>query len=341
MAFSPFFVFLVTMALSMVPLIESKGAIPVAMSSALWGDAALTAVGAWLATILGGVIVSFVAVIIFLPFRKLLEKISFFRKIFAHCDKAVIEWLAKQQEKKRIRTLNRETKRNNKLSRGKSKKHAVTNKVQKNSQQSANTSEINIHTDANTFSQNSIPPAPATNNQITFENVPQNTILQDERKHLFPHKRNKTKAPIRQSQQHTPQIVFAPKQQEAPAKTTHAKTRHKKERPRGDKFSWGRFWIAFVFCALPIPLSGVWTAGALCSVLQLDFWRSILALTVANTIDCSLVAVFCFWLEDYIDLMLSIIMVIVVLVIVYQILKYFVSKAQKRATNGGQFIQND
>ena len=263
MAFSPFFVFLVTMALSMVPLIESKGAIPVAMSSALWGDAALTAVGAWLATTLGGVIVSFVAVIIFLPFRKLLEKISFFRKIFAHCDKAVIEWLAKQQEKKRIRTLNRET------------------------------------------------------------------------------KRNKTKAPIRQSQQHTPQIVFAPKQQEAPAKTTRAKTRHKKEKPRGDKFSWGRFWIAFVFCALPIPLSGVWTAGALCSVLQLDFWRSILALTVANTIDCSLVAVFCFWLEDYIDLMLSIIMVIVVLVIVYQILKYFVSKAQKRATNGGQFIQND
>ena len=126
MAFSPFFVFLVTMALSMVPLIESKGAIPVAMSSALWGDAALSAVGAWFATILGGVIVSFVAVIIFLPFRKLLEKISFFRKIFAHCDKAVIEWLAKQQEKKRIRTLNRETKRNNKLSRkNKNEKHAV------------------------------------------------------------------------------------------------------------------------------------------------------------------------------------------------------------------------
>ena len=335
MAFSPFFVFLVTMALSMVPLIESKGAIPVAMSSALWGDAALSAVGAWLATILGGVIVSFVAVIIFLPFRKLLEKISFFRKIFAHCDKAVIEWLAKQQEKKRIRTLNRETKRNIKLSR---KKHAVTNKALNTAANlTANTAHIN--TDISQNAANSAT-APNVNNKITFENATYNADTQFTHKRLFPRKHGKVQT--QPAQQNTPpQIVFSPKTTTPPAKLTHAKKRNKKAKPRGDKYSWGRFWIAFVFCALPIPLSGVWTAGALCSVLRLDFWRSILALTVANTIDCSLVAVFCFWLEDYIDLMLSIIMIIVLLVIAYQILKYFVSKTQKRALNTAQFDQND
>ena len=245
MAFSSFLVFLITMALSMVPLIESKGAIPLGMSVGMWGDAALSAVSAWLATVLGGVIVSFVAVAIFLPFRKLLEKIKIFKKLFAHCDRAVIEWLARRQEKKQIRKTKREFKK----------------------AQARKKSTISS-------------PAPA---EVAFTNP--NTS-----------------------------ISFI----------AHSTPTKKAERSA----MWGRFLIAFVFCALPIPLSGVWTAGALCSVLKLDFWRSILALSVANTIDCSLVAIFCFWLEDYIDLMLTIIMLILVFIVIYQILKFIVLRKQ-------------
>ena len=244
MAISSFWVFLVTMALSMVPLIESKGAIPLGMSAGMWGDSALSAVMAWLATVLGGIIVSFVAVTIFLPFRKLLEKIKIFKKLFAHCDKAVIEWLAKRQEKKQNRKAKRELKK------------------------------ARVHDNKATLT-----PAPAT---------------------VIPNQSN---------------ISFAT-QPLATSKTEKSAM-------------WGRFLIAFVFCALPIPLSGVWTAGALCSVLKLDFWRSILALAVANTIDCSLVAIFCFWLEDYIDLMLTIIMLILAFVVIYQLLKFLVLRKEK------------
>ena len=244
MAISSFWVFLVTMALSRVPLIKSKGAIPLGMSAGMWGDSALSAVMAWLATVLGGIIVSFVAVVIFLPFRKLLEKIKIFKKLFAHCDKTVIEWLAKRQEKKQNRKAKRELKK------------------------------ARVHDNKATLT-----PAPAT---------------------VTPNQSN---------------ISFAT-QPLATSKTEKSAM-------------WGRFLIAFVFCALPIPLSGVWTAGALCSVLKLDFWRSILALAVANTIDCSLVAIFCFWLEDYIDLMLTIIMLILAFVVIYQLLKFLVLRKEK------------
>ncbi len=378
MAFSPILVFFVGMFLAMIPVLETKGAIPVVMSTAIWGDGALSATLAWLSATLGGIVVAFIAVAIFLPFRKLLERIPFLKRFFDSCDARVIEWLAKQSEKKRIRVLKKENKKAEKLSKKEqnslysAKNHEKTTKINKNttfnlknappnqtiqidnknlnlatSKQDDNTNNSTMqdlknaifHKKTSTMhikkhnilSQSGITHKGNNYENTAFKNENSGTMQAENginvRNITFGGSvennvvdENSPKIDKKVQKIDKKQLKITKKQQKIDKK------REKSAKKSQNNYIWGKFWIVFIFCALPIPLSGVWTAAALCSVLRLDVGRSILALTVANTIDSSLVALFCFTLEEYINLMMSIMMIVIVLVIVYQILKAIVNK---------------
>ena len=223
---STIFVFFITIILSLTPMIEIRGAFPIAMSTSIWGSNALSTSSSYIACLIGGTLGCFISVAVFLYLRKYLSKFQFFNKIFIHCDKIVCSWLIKFE---------------NKIS---SKKHKKTQKAQNNS------------------------------HLINF---------------------NKSKQ----------------------------SSRHKNR-----KTDFIKFLIVFTFCVLPGP-SGVWTSGALCSILNLSYVPSVIALILANIISCVVIGVFCSIFSEYIDLILLIAFIIIGFVIIYSLLKYLTQKLQK------------
>lgn len=244
MNFSPIFVFIVGAFTAMLPVIETKGAIPLAMSVALWGDSALNAFWAWLASVIGGILVCFVAVAIFLPFRKILERWKFTSKLMEFCDNKVRLWLESS----------------------------------------------NAH-----------------------------------KHHEKRKKTKKEKTPFQTEQTPALEINFS--------KTPTAK---KEKSPKTHKSGKRKALIAFVFCALPIPFSGVWSAAALCSVLKLGYMQSVLTLALANTVSAILIGLFCFFLNEFIDVILCSLLIMLAMMVVYRILKALVLRLEnnKNAQSG-------
>ena len=221
MMISPIIVFLITSLLATLPIVEIRGAMPIGMSTSLWGQSALDTHIAMIAALLGGVIACFVVVLVFFPLKKLLSKISFFDKIFTKF------YLTANQNFDKINL-----------------------KIKKEEPQKNTTRSINFATIYN-------------NKDI--------------------HKCKK-------------------------------------------------FWIVFGFCALPLPFTGVWSAGALASLLGLSFWYSVLALVLANLLSTIAVFAFCAVFSGYIDLILVIMGIVFLLVLVYNLIA-FISKKLSKSNN--------
>ncbi len=72
---------LAVILMSMIPLIEIKGAIPFGVSVYLWGEYSLSTWQSFILSILGGIIITTLLVIIFRPIYSKLKSKKFFKKI--------------------------------------------------------------------------------------------------------------------------------------------------------------------------------------------------------------------------------------------------------------------
>jgi uncharacterized membrane protein len=100
--------------------------------------------------------------------------------------------------------------------------------------------------------------------------------------------------------------------------------------------SWKKCWWVFVFCALPLPFTGVWTAGALCPLLQLKYWESALTLSLASISSAVITTLFGALFSEYIDLVICIFIIITILQIILKILEIFYQK-----TKFTKLVKND
>lgn len=78
-----------TILVSMLPLFELKGAIPIGMSGDFWGDSALGGVEAFLLSLLGSCLVVPILAIIFQPLISWLKKTKLFKKLGEAIDKRI------------------------------------------------------------------------------------------------------------------------------------------------------------------------------------------------------------------------------------------------------------
>ncbi len=242
---SSIIVFLVTILLATMPILELRGAMPIGMSTALWGDYALDLWSSAVASIIGGIAACFIVVLIFLPLKKLLSKIKICHKFFDYFDRKASEELERFSRKQKQKTSQNDKKRK--------KSHSTMHDTMHDTMQSTTHTEIRFS------------PSPYTHKQSSKQN------------HTL-HK-----------------CIFI-----------------------------------FLFCATPLPFTGVWSAGALCSLFNLGFWASVLTLIFANLLGSGFVTLFCWAFQNYIDLVLTIMAIILVLVAVYYFAKLLASKFNRQ-----------
>ena len=92
-------VVLATIIISMIPLIELKGAIPFAMSKSFWGGNALSAWQSLLCSFLGGVVVTIIIAVIFKPVYNWLKDKKFFKSIINFFTESAFKKTSKLEEK--------------------------------------------------------------------------------------------------------------------------------------------------------------------------------------------------------------------------------------------------
>lgn len=92
-------VYLCTMIISMCPLVELKGAIPIGMSSELWGDNALVGIQAFLISLVGSSIIIFLLPVFFEKVINLCKKTKTFKKVALAVEKRTLEKSQKLQQR--------------------------------------------------------------------------------------------------------------------------------------------------------------------------------------------------------------------------------------------------
>ena len=101
----------------------------------------------------------------------------------------------------------------------------------------------------------------------------------------------------------------------------------------------------FVFVAVPIPMTGVWTGSAVASFLGLSFGKSMITVILGNVVASSIITVLSYFLSDYIDYIIYGLLAIVVIALVAYIVKLVVSirrsKSQSDSNKDGDCNRGD
>ena len=107
-----------------------------------------------------------------------------------------------------------------------------------------------------------------------------------------------------------------------------------KDSQNAKKSSFKKWWLLFWFTAIPLPLSGTYSAALLSVFLNTSFKLSFSAITLGNLLSTIFIALLCTVFYDFVDLFLIVFVIIAILIIVYYVF-YFLLKelASKKQTN--------
>ncbi len=104
---------------------------------------------------------------------------------------------------------------------------------------------------------------------------------------------------------------------------------------------WKKVLAVFVFVAIPLPLTGVWTGSCVALFLGLDYVTSCLTVISGNIVAgvaIALILQFFPWLNDY---LLWIFLAIVAVIVIYEIICHFVKKKKQQSNDINNNSNND
>lgn len=64
------------------------------------------------------------------------------------------------------------------------------------------------------------------------------------------------------------------------------------------------YWALLLFIAVPLPLTGVWTGSCMGAFLGLDYWKTILTITLGNFFACGILLLLLLTAKGYVDIIL-------------------------------------
>lgn len=86
----------------------------------------------------------------------------------------------------------------------------------------------------------------------------------------------------------------------------------------------------FAFVAVPVPLTGVWTGSAVAVFLELNFWKSLSMICLGNFVAGALITLLTYFLRDYVDLILYVLLGVVVIVLIGYIVKFAIEAKREK-----------
>ncbi|MDR3021383.1 MAG: small multi-drug export protein [Clostridiales bacterium] len=90
-----------------------------------------------------------------------------------------------------------------------------------------------------------------------------------------------------------------------------------------------KFFIVFLLCAVPIPMTGVWTATAVAVLMKTKFWIALLAIFFSTILGGLIILVLTLILGDYLDLLLMSMLFIALLALIVFCIKLFKNQKQR------------
>ncbi len=98
----------------------------------------------------------------------------------------------------------------------------------------------------------------------------------------------------------------------------------------------------FIFVAIPLPLTGVWTGTAIAVFLDMEFKNSVLPLAAGNLVAGTLITLLTLIFKQYVDIIITCIFVLALIMLVVLIVKLYLAKPkaeEKEEENDG--LTND
>ncbi len=85
----------------------------------------------------------------------------------------------------------------------------------------------------------------------------------------------------------------------------------------------------FIFVAVPLPLTGVWTGTAIAVFLNMKFRDALLPLALGNLVAGSFITLITFLFKDYVDVIINCMLVLAIIMLIVFIVKVALSKPKE------------
>ena len=108
---------------------------------------------------------------------------------------------------------------------------------------------------------------------------------------------------------------------------------------KSNKFSktyWKKMLAIFIFVAIPLPLTGVWTGTCVAVFVGLDFWSTCASVICGNIVAGLLISLILMFFPVLNDWLFYIFLIIIALVIIYELIMFVVNKHKKKKTSNNQ-----
>lgn len=95
------------------------------------------------------------------------------------------------------------------------------------------------------------------------------------------------------------------------------------------KREWKKMLGVFIFVAIPMPLTGVWTGSAIAAITKLSYPKALVSILAGNLVASGIITLLCVFFEKYIDIIILIIGIAAIVVVIALIIKIIFSKPKK------------
>ena len=99
------------------------------------------------------------------------------------------------------------------------------------------------------------------------------------------------------------------------------------------KLEWKKVLGVFIFVAIPLPLTGVWTGCAVASILKIKYPKALLAVILGNFVASGIIFLLCLFFSAYINIIITILGIIAVAVVIILLIKIFTHKSKTDGAN--------
>ena len=100
-------------------------------------------------------------------------------------------------------------------------------------------------------------------------------------------------------------------------------------------------WGLFIFVAIPLPMTGVWTGTAIAVFLNMKFKDSFLPLVLGNLVAGTIITLLTLLFKQYVDTIIDVVFVLAIVLLIVTILKIVLSKPKTVGDNKGDGRSGD